>query len=395
MWEKPWKIREMMTIGAGLIATGVLLQLSVGPIDWSLFAYPVNIVILVVILLAIIIGYTLCDKVYIIECMMTGKAAIASIAYAALLTIVMGVVPQTAGEADDPIGLTHLLIAWPFVLIYFWMTIIVGTVGLRDALMLVKGKRTSLSTLLSHLGLFIALVCSTLGNADMQRLKMTVKTGRAEWRAVDEKGNIKELPLAIELKEFSIEEYPMKAIVIDNVTGKPASGDNEWQLTMTRQLENAAPNVMDSTGVNYVEWRSVGAASAAYVKARNKLNGQLREGWISCGSFAFPYHGLKLDSLYSAVMPEREPRRFSSVVTVYTMTGKKILDTITVNNPLDIDGWKIYQLSYDETLGRWSDVSIFELVSDPWLPYVYFGIVLMLSGAVIMLFKNRKKGERL
>ena len=394
MWKRPWKIREMMTIGAGLVVTGVLLQLSIGPIDWSLFAYPVNIVLLIAMLLAVIIGCALQNKVYIIGCITTGKAAVASIAYAALLTIVMGVVPQATGKVDDAIGLTHMLSAWPFVLIYLWMTFIVGTVGLRGALMLAKGNRTSLSTLLSHLGLFIALVCSTLGNADIQRLKMTAKTGRAEWRAVDDKGNIKELPLAIELKEFRIEEYPMKAIVIDNVTGKPVGEDSDWQLTMTQQLENAAPNVMDSTSVDYVEWRSVGAASAAYVKAHNKRNGQHREGWISCGSFAFPYHGLKLDSLYSAVMPEREPRCFSSAVSVYTKTGKKFQDTITVNNPLDIEGWKIYQLSYDETLGRWSDVSILELVSDPWLPYVYMGIALMLSGAVLMVFKKRKKGEQ-
>ena len=64
-----------------------------------------------------------------------------------------------------------------------------------------------------------------------------------------------------------------------------------------------------------------------------------------------------------------------------------------MNKPLDVDGWKIYQLSYDENLGRWSDVSIFELVKDPWLPAVYCGIALMLAGAVIMFLKSGKKGD--
>lgn len=392
MWEKPWKIREMMTIGAGLIATGVLLQLSVGPIDWSLFAFPVNVILLVVMLLAIAVAYALRKKAYPLGAMMTGKAAIASIAYAALLTVTMGLVPQTAGEADDAVGLTHMLSAWPFALVYLWMTVILGMVGLRHALMLAKGRKTSLSTLLSHIGLFTALVCSTLGSSDMQRLKMTVKTGKPEWRAQDDKGRIVELPLAIELHEFTIEEYPMKAVVIDNATGKTVGDDSDWQLTMTRQLEHAAPNVIDSSTVDYVEWPSVGAASAAYVKAFNRRNGQRREGWISCGSFAFPYHGLKLDSLHSAVMPEREPKRFASAVSVYTKSGAKFNDTILVNKPLDVEGWKIYQLSYDETLGRWSDVSILELVSDPWLPAVYAGIAMMLAGAALMFMKKKKGG---
>lgn len=395
MWIKPWTLKEMMTIGAGLFMTGVLLQWSVGPIDWSLFAFPVNIILLAVISLVVAIGYAFRQRSYLMGCMLTGKAAITSISYAALMTVCMGLVPQSVSHATDPLGFSYMLTAWPFVLIYLWMTLIVGMVGLKHALRLAKGQTTSLATLLSHLGLFIALVCSTLGHADMQRLKMSVKTGQTEWRAVDDKGHIYELPLAIELNDFSIEEYPMRAIVINNETGKPAGEENEWVLNMTKQLEHAAPNVMDSLSVDYVEWPSVGAASAAYVKAQNRRNGLQHEGWISCGSFAFPYHGLKLDSLYSAVMPEREPKRFVSAVNVYAKSGKHVQDTITVNHPLHIEGWKIYQLSYDETLGRWSDVSVFELVSDPWLPSVYAGIALMLGGALLTLFRKKREGELL
>lgn len=35
-------------------------------------------------------------------------------------------------------------------------------------------------------------------------------------------------------------------------------------------------------------------------------------------------------------------------------------------------------------MGRWSNSSIFELVTDPWLPMVYTGIALLLLGAVLM-----------
>jgi cytochrome c biogenesis protein ResB len=63
-----------------------------------------------------------------------------------------------------------------------------------------------------------------------------------------------------------------------------------------------------------------------------------------------------------------------------------------VNKPFSIDGWKIYQLNYDTTMGRWSEISVLELVRDPWLPVVYTGIAMMLLGALCMFFMvNTKK----
>ena len=78
-------------------------------------------------------------------------------------------------------------------------------------------------------------------------------------------------------------------------------------------------------------------------------------------------------------------------VTVYTKSGKSIDATIEVNRPLEVEGWKIYQLSYDERLGRWSDTSVFELVSDPWLEWVYVGIYLVLAGALLNFLTTRKR----
>ena len=48
----------------------------------------------------------------------------------------------------------------------------------------------------------------------MQRLKMTTRMGSAEWRATDDKGQLIELPLAIELKDFTIDEYPPKLMLM-------------------------------------------------------------------------------------------------------------------------------------------------------------------------------------
>ena len=61
-----------------------------------------------------------------------------------------------------------------------------------------------------------------------------------------------------------------------------------------------------------------------------------------------------------------------------------------MNKPVEVDGWKIYQYGYDTRMGAKSQISILELVSDPWLPLVYTGIYMMLAGAVCMFLKGKK-----
>jgi hypothetical protein len=41
--------------------------------------------------------------------------------------------------------------------------------------------------------------------------------------------------------------------------------------------------------------------------------------------------------------------------------------------------------------GAQSDISILELVSDPWLPLVYSGIYMMLAGAVVMFIVGARR----
>lgn len=64
-----------------------------------------------------------------------------------------------------------------------------------------------LPSLVCHIGLFIVVVAGTLGSADMKRLKIYTVVGEPEWRALDEQQNIVELPLAIELNNFILEEW--------------------------------------------------------------------------------------------------------------------------------------------------------------------------------------------
>lgn len=273
-------------IGAGLVVVGILLQLSVGAIDWALFAFPYNIIALAVVLALVVALVFFGNRSNAIRYLTGGKAAVISLVYVSILTIVMGF-------GND------LLSSWAFVLPYLWMTLIVGAVSLRQLLALRSlrgGKKGRWAALFSHVGLFMALVCGTLGNADIQKLRVAIPEGGREQLAYDMQNRPHKLDFAIRLNDFSIEMYPAE------------------------------------------------------------LGGG--------------------------------PKRYASDVTLFTADGDSLRDTILVNKPLSIMGWKVYQLSYNEAMGGMSESSVLELVRDPWLPYVYAGIFMMLLGAVMLFFKR-------
>ena len=276
-------MKEGFIIGGGLIFAGLILELSVGPVVWEAFAWPVNGIVLAGFLALIAAVFLLRKRVYAFRFIGTYQAAIPTLMYAVLLTIIMGLTRQT----ENGTWLNNMLVFWPFVLIYVYMAVILGVTVLR--------RLNNIPFLLNHLGLFIAMTTATLGNADMQRLKMITMVGEPEWRAMAQNGAIREMPLTIELKQFIMETYD-----------------------------------------------------------------------------------------------DGSPKRYASEIQIQTKSGKKIETTVDVNKPVEVDGWKIYQYGYDTKMGAMSQISILELVSDPWLPLVYTGIYMMLAGAVCMFLKGKK-----
>jgi len=408
MFNEVWKMKEGFVFGAGLILVGLALQFSVGPIHWSDFAFPINLIFLIVFLLILVLAYWLRRRVRLFSFLLTAEAAVPTLIYAATLTVVMGLTRQVSAHerAIDPIGLTQMLSFWPFVLVYLLLATIVGLITLRQIL---HFRLRELPSLLSHVGLFLVIVTATLGSADMERVKLTATTDMPEWRATHEQGFV-ELPLAIQLEKFTIDEYPPKLLIINSQTGKSVPAKNpeialidkhfregnilKWRIRVLKNLPLAAPVVTSDT-TKYVEWQSSGAVTALLVEAQRMKDGRAvgppTVGWVTCGSYLFPFQELKLTKQLSLVMARREPERYASRIHVYTESQKNIVATVEVNKPVSVDGWRIYQLSYDEAMGRWSETSTFELVKDPWLPAVYVGIYMLLAGAILTFIVSQKR----
>ena len=93
-------MKEGFLIGGGFIIAGLMLELSVGPVDWDAFRWPVNGIVLAVFLALIAIIFLLRNRVYGFQFIGTYKAAIPALAYAVVLTIIMGLTRQKSLTPD-------------------------------------------------------------------------------------------------------------------------------------------------------------------------------------------------------------------------------------------------------------------------------------------------------
>ena len=182
-----------IAMGGGLFAVGLALQFMMGPVQWPMFAAPVNWILLALLLVFLVLMFFLRKRVHAFAWMMQGQAAVASIAWALGITLVMGLLPQTR-QGGVP-WLSQMLSFWPFVLIWTWMMVISGLATLDH---LLRFKAGQIPFLLNHLGVFVAIVAATLGSANVQELPVKV---------YDDTPVAAEPGLTIELHQFTADYY--------------------------------------------------------------------------------------------------------------------------------------------------------------------------------------------
>ncbi|MBI9038158.1 MAG: cytochrome c biogenesis protein ResB [Bacteroidales bacterium] len=397
-WQSPWGYLESFIISSSILIIGFIIEFFSGDNLLKLPAWPVNLILIVIVISYIIIVQKF-FKTSIVKWFSSPPAAISAISILTFLILLMGFIPQN-NEASDGfvkmIGLTHVTTSWPYLLCSFFLLLILGfTIVRRLFPLTIK----NFAFFLNHAGLFIVIVTASLGSADLWRLNMQTVEGRAIFTSYDHNGNSYNLPFAIKLLDFKIKEYPpniglysnkdnklkidKKTQLMEVVEGSSKILDN-WNIIIEKYLNGSKK---DSLG--YDTSNAIGAAPAAYVKAVNQISSKEICGWVSCGSFNSLMKPLVLTSDLELVMTIPVAREYSSDIRVFESMKKYKDYTIKVNEPLKVHGWTIYQTGYNEKMGKWSNMSIIELVNDPWLPAVYVGIFMLLTGSLYLVWMGR------
>lgn len=386
---------------------GLMLQLTIGCFSFQLLQSPVNIIFGSSVLLILIIFLRFRNSAFY-RWFSGVPMSVALIATLVILGIIMGLTPQLASNAESSsnlpsrLGFDRMTSSWSFVLTYFLTLLSLGALILRK---LLKFRKQDYAFHLNHIGLWVLLFFSGLGAADMKRYVMYIREGETEWRVYNEKGDVLDLPIAIELNDFYMEEYPPRLAIIDRETSKvqpenkprfyqidekrPIDRIDIWELTLKEYIHEAVRN-SDST---YREVFMPGASSAAKVEVRNIVTGEIKNGWVCAGNISQLYMTLNLDTTYCVVMTQADPKRFVSDINIYTEDGKKGHALLEVNKPYKLGSWMLYQYDYDKDAGKMSTYTSIELVYDPWIVPVYIGIALLALGAICMLWMGNRKRE--
>ncbi|GGK38145.1 MULTISPECIES: cytochrome c biogenesis protein ResB [Flavobacteriaceae] len=399
LWENPWGYVESFFIGFGLMVTGFFLEVFVVSDTPFTVAYPYNIIFLVGYVALLVVLYKWFSNTQIIKWLTKVPASISSISLVTLLVMVMGIIPQVASESNfiNNLGLNRITRNWAFLLILFQFLTCLGLISIKRIL---QFRWSNVGFILNHIGLFLALIAGMLGTGDLQRLSINTYEGKPSWIATDVQKNQVELPFAFYLKDFVIDEYPPKLALIDNITGTIVhnNGKNLYLVEKgeTYYFQNFEVKVIDflasagRIGERYYPVNELGSPPAAKILVKNIETDSIKDAWISSGSFSQPYESLKISDKYSMVMTIPEVKKFSSDIDILTKEGERISTVLEVNKPFKFKGYKIYQLSYDDKMGKWSNLSVLELVRDPWLPVIYIGIFMMIAGAIYMFWMGNK-----
>ena len=391
---------------AGLLIVGLALQWF-EPVDIHLWSSPLSLTFgtLLFILIAFLGG--LASNTRPFKWLSSVPLSVCLIGAMLLLSLIMGLTPQLAGPRAEPtladrLGLTRVTSSWPYILIHLTLLVSLGLVIVRR---LKQSRRPRLAFVLNHLGLWLLLVAAGFGAADRRAYTMWIEEGQVEWRGRLANGLVLELPLAIRLIDFDLEEYPPRITVIDRQDGRPQPPEkpdwhqlepgreaqtrlNGWSMTIDAYIHRA----IRGAGGAYVESPRPEAAPAALITAHNPATGATVRGWITDGGPIQPFQVLNLDSDLALAMARPEPRAFSSEITVFTKDGQRRQARVEVNKPLSLWPWMVYQHSYDQQAGRMSTHSGLEVVYDPWWPAALTALVGMIAGALMLIWKGRERG---
>lgn len=139
--------------------------------------------------------------------------------------------------------------------------------------------------------------------------------------------------------------------------------------------------MLNHTGLFIVSWAMFFGA-ADYVDARmiiskeeNKNNACMQKGMIIPLPFNVSLSEFKVNYYDDGITPQQ----FTSKLMI---DGKE--HSVSVNSPITYKNYKIYQSGYDV---KHQLYSVVQIVYDPWLWVVWLGLGILVTGALIMIFK--------
>jgi hypothetical protein len=374
------------------------MQLIFGKFPISFFKFPVNFSFIFALLIISALVFIFYKTKTLVKFLSSGYAALSSILFFIFHVIIMVLFLQDDYSSGfwGKIGFRKITETWTYAYSTLYLLLSLGMVSFRR---LTPFNIRNLFFYLNHFGLWIVIAFASLGQADKIKIFISVPEKETVWYGSDNNSNIHETNFAIKLNKFNLSFYsPQIAIMDDNgellkakeFSPKDFIKDSEIKYNNFnfKCLDIHEDAIIFNDSVVFVDnlpektWLGI-----VEINYKSTIDTVL----LSTATSFHPPKVVRLQNDLNLILLPAEAKYFGSEIEIFTNKDsepKKHL--IEVNKPLKIGNWTIYQNSYKKNSHDDGYTSIFSAVYDPWIKIVYVGILMLLIGAIYLIF-NRKK----
>lgn len=394
------KYKLSFLIASLLVIIGLVINILVPTHSTPTLSWPFNFIFLIGIIIAIVNMGFVFKKNKVVNWLSDIPSSVSAISIFSSLVLIMALVPQEKMYSNDiwySLGFTNIVNSWSFLILSIYLLFILGFVIIKRTN---KFNFRNIVFMLNHLGLWIAIASASFGSGDVVKFSMTVSEGETTNVVYNEKSELFEMPFKVELIDFKIDEYYPELILINPHNGavlnekkekhieiKPniTQSFKDYEIKIIKYIESALPK--DST---FIVANVIGSVPVAFIEVKSK-EGKTYNGWITNGNKFINPTIVYIDDNTAFAMSTPAPKKFSSLIKLYGENSTSAEKLVEVNKPISVGNWKMYQISYDAELGKWSKSSTFELVKDPWINGVYLGIGMLLIGSLLLFWVGKHK----
>lgn len=399
-WSRPWSHAHAWVLLAGCLAVAFALQAMHPRPFVAMPGHPWNHVLAGVTVVAGVVAGRFWPGFPAVRFLGSGAWAIAALAGLAIASWPLAVVPVGALAPPwlqrmglgDPLSSPAFAVALTSIVVNLAVS-----VGRRISPLGEGGLAVQARFVVLHAGLLLAVAGGAAAHGGLQRTRFILEEGAAPGvLALAEDGTPLVLPFSLRLDDFVLDRFPPMLLVGDadgtlhrgEVLMGPDAEDRIRGLRIRVVEWLAAASV---PGTVPIAFRDEAANPAARVEVSSADGTVIASGWLHPPGPIGGSLSVALPDGRAVHLESPRARGFLAKVRSADPAGQVQPAEITVNHPLRRDGWAVYILGYDESLGPASRTAVFEAVEDHALPVVYAGIALILAGVVWHLWLPRRE----
>lgn len=364
-----------------------------GGINPEMLRFPVNVILLAVVLLLTGVFAALAKKKKRFKYFYSLRGTVGAIVLFGFVALVLALVPE---KQLARVGFDNFRFSFVFVLSYAYLILVLGLAIIKRIMI---RNLTDLAFFLNHYGLWLVLVSMALNAADSRNMMMSIGEGQTVWYGVDAEGRQVEPGFAIELEEFEVDFFPPKFAIVDP---KEKAAVKENRKPLIFNLEKGKPKSYIDYTLTLLELGEASEFAPGNEKMKSLLptyatikvefpNGKVDTARITAGNFMVGQEVALLASGRQLRMMSEEAKLYRSAVKYYSKDGYFMRDTIEVNKPGRLEDYKVYQTDYSPSPTGYR--STLTLIKEPWIIVGYVGMIMLIAGSLYLIFERRNKKE--